>query len=238
MKAPCRSSRGFTLVEVLVALAAMAVIAALAWRGVDGMLRAREVTTGAIDRTARLQTVVTQWEQDVAALVDPRSVPALTFDGMTLRLVRESEDRSGVQVVAWAVRNGRWWRWTSPVTDRAAALQDHWIASQQLQGNEAGQLAVSEEVESWQVFVFRGGQLTNPQSSGDLIESTPPPPASPMPPAAEGAESPASAAEGASAPAGAGRPAMREALPEGIRLMLKWQDGRTLTRDLAMMPRS
>ena len=39
--------RGFTLVEVLVAVLIMAVIAAMGWQGVSGMAKAREI--GAAD---------------------------------------------------------------------------------------------------------------------------------------------------------------------------------------------
>ena len=35
------AQRGFTLVEVLVALLIMAVMATMAWQGVDGIVRAR-----------------------------------------------------------------------------------------------------------------------------------------------------------------------------------------------------
>ena len=37
-------NKGFTLIELLVALAAMALLAIMSWRGIDGMLRAQEVT--------------------------------------------------------------------------------------------------------------------------------------------------------------------------------------------------
>lgn len=255
---PAGRPHGFTLVEVLVALAAFALMAGMAWRGVDGMLRARAATTEAMDRTARLQTVMAQWEQDLAAVVDNRGVPALSFDGQTLRLVREADDGSGAQIVAWAVREGRWWRWASPVSDRAAGLQEAWMASQALQGNEAAQLAVSENVSGWQVFVYRGGRLTNPQSSADLIPVAPPssnvPPNGPVagsPPArsgdAEGAGTEPSAGEApaadspqppASDAATRRPPVLREALPEGVRLQLRWADGRTLQRDIALVPRS
>ena len=43
--------RGFTLVEVLVALVIMAVVAAMGWQGVSGMARAREIATAASERT-------------------------------------------------------------------------------------------------------------------------------------------------------------------------------------------
>lgn len=47
-----RRSRGFTLVEVLVALFIMALMAGLAWRGLDGVLRVG-VTPAATPSTAR-----------------------------------------------------------------------------------------------------------------------------------------------------------------------------------------
>ena len=86
MKAVKQAARGFTLVEVLVALAIMAVMAALAWQGVDGMMRSREAGQQAIERTSRLNTIVVQWEQDLRELHDTGIVPAITFDGQTLRL--------------------------------------------------------------------------------------------------------------------------------------------------------
>ena len=63
--------------EVLVALLALAILASLSWQGLDGILRAREVTRASLDRSTRLATVVTQWEQDLHALHDTGVVPAL-----------------------------------------------------------------------------------------------------------------------------------------------------------------
>lgn len=214
---------GFTLVEVLVALAVMAVIAALAWRGVDGMLRAREGTRASLDRTTRLNTVLTQWEQDLQAVFDTQGiVPAIAFDGQTLRLTRLAAGGSaadGVQLVAWSLRSGVWQRWASPGVTRWAALQEHWLASQQLLGNEAQQLRLLDGVDEWQVYFYRGGRKTNAQSSGDVVAVPASPAASPP-------------AAGASAP-----PRMREALPEGVQLLLK-VNGQTLTRDIALVPRA
>ncbi len=205
---------GFTLVEVLVALFIMAVLAGLAWRGIDGLLRARDGSQAVVERTMRLNTVLTQWEQDLAALYESNAVPALSFDGRTLRLTRTAE--GGVRLVAWAARDGVWQRWTGPVVTRAGALQESWLASQQLLGNEPAQLRVLEGVDGWQVYFYRGNAWTNAQSSGDVLAAAPPPPAS--------------AASGAAA-AGPDR----EVLPNAVRLVLTI-GGANLTRDIALGP--
>lgn len=162
----CRSRpSGFTLVEVLVALVIMAVIAGMAWRGVDGMARARGASNDAVERTLRLSTALAQWEQDLLALHNGVVVPPLRFDGATLRLTRETE--GGVALVAWSLREGAWWRWASPAVTKVTELQEHWLRSQQLLGNEPGTLKVVDDVSQVQVFFFRGNGWSNAQSAGD-----------------------------------------------------------------------
>lgn len=204
-----RRLRGFTLVEVLVALAAMAVLAGLAWRGLDGMLRVRDGSAAVLERTLRVNTAVVQWEQDLQAVADAGSVPALTFDGQTLLLTRRGPE--GVALVAWSVRGGRWQRWAAPAVTRAAELQENWLRAQGLLGNEPGQVVAAEGASEWQLYKIIGGRKTNMQSSGDLV----------APPAAAG-----------SAPAGV---PPREALPEAVEMVLTLE-GQTLTRLIAIGP--
>jgi general secretion pathway protein J len=162
---PFAAALGFTLVEVLVALVVMAVLAGLAWRGLDGIVRSREISNEALDRSLRLNTVVTQWEQDLLAVQDTGAVPPLAFDGQTLRLTRRVD--GGVALVVWAVRGGRWQRWTTPPVTRVSALSEQWLRSQQLLGNEPAQINLAEAVD-WQVYYFRGNAWTNAQSTGDF----------------------------------------------------------------------
>ncbi len=233
-----RRHGGFTLVEVLVSLLAMAVLATLAWQGLDGILRARDGTRKSMDRTVRLATVVTQWEQDLQAVHDTALVPALAFDGQTLRLTRRAE--AGVALVAWSVRGGLWQRWTGPAYTRGGDLQQGWLRSFQFLGNEPGHLQLAEGASEWQVYFYRGGAWTNAQSTGDLVQPQAQLPA-PAPTPATGASAPeggASAPQGsASAPEGEAAPvaAPREALPDAVRLVITL-DGRTLTRDVALGP--
>jgi len=159
-------ARGFTLVEVLVALLIMAILAAMGWQGIDGMVRARDASQGASEQTLRLTTLIAQWEQDLASVYDSPAAPALAFDGATLRLVRQTAD--GAQVVAWSLREGAWRRWHSPVVANTVELQQAWLASQQLLGNEETQIRLLEGVTEWQVYFYRGNAWSNAQSSADL----------------------------------------------------------------------
>jgi general secretion pathway protein J len=63
-----RTHSGFTLVEVLVALMIMALMAAMAWQGVDGVVRSRNDSQARLEQTLRLNTVVAQWEHRGVAI--------------------------------------------------------------------------------------------------------------------------------------------------------------------------
>ena len=210
------ASSGFTLVEVLVALAVMALMAAMAWQGVDAIVRARDASQQRVEATLRMNMVIGQWEQDLASLQETARVPQLHFDGATLRLTRRAA--GGIQLVAWAMRDDDsgsvLQRWASPAVTTRAELQDLWLRSQQFQGQEAGQLRTLDGLSSWQLYFYRGNAWSNAQSSADV-------------------DGPGSAAGAASAPAGQG-------LPSGIRLVLEFADSGAytgkLTRDTLLGP--
>ena len=215
----CRRSAGFTLVEVLVAMVVMALMSLMAWQGVDGIARTRESNQVRLEQTLRLETVVAQWEQDLAALQDTGAVPALRCDGQSVRLTRRAE--GGMQVVLWSLRpetrGAVWQRWAGPATTTTHGLQESWLRSQQFQGGEDGQLRALEGLDSWQVYFYRGNGWSNCQSSDDLT------PVSPVAP------SPAASAAAA-----------RVALPSGVRVVLAFAPGSglngTLTRDVLIAP--
>jgi general secretion pathway protein J len=215
MTTPRATQRGFTLAEVLVAVALMALLATMSWRGVSSMAEARLASEARVNETLRMGTVMAQWEQDLQQLQDTTLVPALSFDGATLRLVRRSAE--GLQIVAWSLRETRWTRWASPVASSAQGLQDVWMASQQLLGNEPGQLTLYEGLVGWQVYFYRNNAWSNAQSSADVAAQNP--------------------NQSASAP-----PQVRALLPTGVRVVLTLQQqsdgegGRTLTRDLLLAP--
>lgn len=205
---------GFTLVEVLVALMVMAIMAVMAWQGVDGIVRARDSNQDRLERSLRLNTVIAQWDQDLAALQDTTAVPSgLSFDGAALRLTRRTA--GGLQLVVWSLRPGdngnQWLRWAGPPVTTSAALQDSWLRSQQFQGSEPGQLRTLSGVAQWQLYFFVGNAWTNAQSTGNLA----PPVAGTMTPS-------------------------RTALPGGVRLVLNFAPDSghsgSLIRDTQLLP--
>lgn len=160
-----RTRCGFTLVELLVALAVMAVLTAMAWRGVDGIVRARDASQAQLDRSLRLNTAIAQWDHDLMALFDTTAVPPLSFDGGTLRLVRQVD--GGVRLVAWSRRGTQWTRWAGPVVTRVAELQESWLRSQQPAADAGATLVLLDGLSDLQIQFFRDNGWSNPQSSGD-----------------------------------------------------------------------
>jgi general secretion pathway protein J len=216
MTAPRAVQHGFTLAEVLVAVALLALLATMSWRGVSSMAEARLTSEARVNEILRMGTVMAQWEQDLQQLQDPYlPLPALAFDGATLRLVRRSAE--GLQIVAWSLREARWTRWSSPVANSAQGLQDAWLASQQLLGNEPGQLTLYEGLVGWQIYFYRNNAWSNAQSSADVNVPNPNRPQSAQPP-------------------------QSAQLPTGVRVVLTLQQqsdgqgGRTVTRDVLLAP--
>ena len=165
---------GFTLIEVLVAVVVMAIMSLMAWQGVDGIVRARDANQVRLEQTLRLETVVAQWEQDLASLQETDAVPALTCDGQTMRLTRRTE--GGMQVVAWALRpdsaGATWQRWAGPAVTTTTGLQEAWFRTQQFQGGEPGQLRALTGLDQWQVYFFQGNAWANCQSSADVTAAS------------------------------------------------------------------
>jgi len=176
-------TRGFTLIEVLVAIAILAVLALMSWRGIDGMARTQSLARGHADALLRAQGAVAQWIADLNALQQTGEVSALDFDGLVLRMTRSDPDETaldspGIRVVAWSRLAGlpggepQWARWQSPPLRQRDELARAWQrAAQWGRGS-----AVSEPdprdsnvrlfgLQAWELHYHRGGAWTNPQSS-------------------------------------------------------------------------
>jgi general secretion pathway protein J len=221
-----RKHGGFTLVEVLVALMVMALMAAMAWQGVDGVVRSRNDSQLRLEQTLRLNTVVAQWEQDLGLIQDTAAAPGLQFDGVSLRMTRVAP--GGVQVVVWSLRPSSLiggsegsttlkgevlQRWAGPVVTSKTELQEQWFRSLQFLGTEPGQLSTMNGLSTWQVYFYQGNAWANAQSTGNSAN-----PGNP----------------------GTNPGSVGQALPAGVRLVLTFAEGSgnvgSLTRDSALAP--
>lgn len=169
--------QGFTLIELLIAITLMAVMAGLGWRGLDGLMRSRDINQTRVDQTAVLQTVLAQWRSDLdhMAAVPSISDAGLAWDGQTLRITRRAStpivdgSDAGLWVVAWTRRDGLWWRWQSPALQNRRSLLEAWARAERW-GKNAGADDQNFEtplvaIDQWQISYFRGNAWTNPLSS-------------------------------------------------------------------------
>lgn len=166
--------RGFTLVEVLVASAVLALLAWMAWQGVSTLARTEDHTRQHSELLASLHAGLQQWSTDLDAAQASGWVPAFAHDGRTTRLTRRAAQTQplqdpGLQVIAWTVRDGQWQRWASPPVADRDALRQAWDAAQRW-GQRASDadraLTVSlAPASQWQIFVHRDGTWTNPLSA-------------------------------------------------------------------------
>jgi general secretion pathway protein J len=226
--------RGFTLIEVMVALVIMAVLAGMAWRGVDALVHSKETAQASTDGTLRLTAGMAQFEYDLSMLTDTGAVGALQFDGANLRMTRRQQD--GVQLVVWTLQDGAWQRWASPPATRIRALQDAWLRSQQWSAIAPQAVAVVPGVTAWQVYLFRGNAWTNAQSSADTTTIVDPP--APPSGTASGGGAPGAASAGASAPEGAASAPRARTVTigaTGIRIVLSMPRG-DITREKLLPP--
>ncbi len=205
--------RGFTLIELLVAISLMALMAALSWRGLDGMTRAQTQMRQHSDDVLTLQAALAQWGADLDALAPQPNTPSLDWDGRALRILRRGTTTpgEGLSVVAWSRRSlngvGQWLRWQSPPLRTRGDVQLAWQHAAQWAQNPSDEDRQREvrtvPLDQWQLFYYRGDAWSNPLSSAGATTD--------------------------------GAVATQPATPDGIRLVLTLPVGQaihgTLTRD-------
>ena len=203
-------TRGFTLVELLVALFALAILAGLSWRGLDSMIRTRAATEARADEVLGLHAGLAQWAADLEAIEEFPPASALEWNGRVLRLTRRSSlaPADGVRVVGWTRREGRWLRWESTPVFTRGDLDTAWTQADLWAQNPSDAMRQQEvliaPLEEWQIFFFRGDTWTNPLSTDASGQTGRPPPA-------------------------AGGIARAGTLPDGVRLVLQLPAGRAIS---------
>ena len=177
-------TKGFTLVEVLVALASMAWLAWMGWQGIDTLVRSRETTQSRIEAQALVQVSLLQWRTDLTAwqpMPDLVNGQGMDWDGRVFRLVRRStiiqhtSHDPGLQVVGWRVSGGHWLRWQSMPFTQHADFQHAWADARAW--GQSQDAMVPQRVtqlmplQSWEMFHYRLNAWSHPLSGEHTLES-------------------------------------------------------------------
>ncbi len=165
-----RRAAGFTLVEVLVALVIMAILSAMAFRGIDAVMHAKDNALAATDRTLKLNTGMSQFEYDVSQIVNTNVLPqAIMFDGATLRVARRTPQ--GIQLVLWTLQDRRWQRWASGSYIHMSELTDAWMRTQQWDAISGNAVTVLDNVDSFQVYLCNPAAINTNGCSWNNVQS-------------------------------------------------------------------
>jgi general secretion pathway protein J len=130
-----KTARGFTLVELLVAIGILAMVAVLGWRGLDGIVRARVALTDQMEMTRGMQLAFAQMQSDCEHAADATMLgrrPFLLQADNRLTLVRtvfNENEPARLQVIAYRLVNGQLQRRESKTTRDLVELDALWQAS-------------------------------------------------------------------------------------------------------------
>lgn len=102
-------ARGFTLLELLVAITVLSIVSMIAWRGLDTLVATRERLEPEVDEVRALLTAFGQMERDLTQVTNPAFI-GLTVSPLNIRVI------DGAQVIELA-------RVASPMADRATEVQ-------------------------------------------------------------------------------------------------------------------
>ena len=164
--------RGLTLIELLVAMAILALMAAVSWLGIGSLLKTRARTAVHAQDSMALHIALAQIALDLDQSILVQGTAPLHWDGKVLRLTRRSSNtpQAWPVVVGWAVVpgvDGEWlMRWVSEPATTRPQWQAAWEAAAQWgrSGRAAGATALVP-AQGLQVQFWSGDAWTNAQSA-------------------------------------------------------------------------
>lgn len=153
---PHGAQRGFSLLEMLVAVALFAVASALAWGGMRALIKAQEQSARITVQLGRLQFAIGLLERDLTAAArrgvrDPYGASLPAFEGAAQRMefTRFGQanplalPRSELERVAWLRREDRLLRLRWTVLDRAPSSRP--VEDELLEGIDSLELVFLDE---------------------------------------------------------------------------------------------
>ena len=178
-RAPHR--RGFTLVELLVAISILAIVAVLGWRGLDGIVRARSTLAEQMETTRGMQLAFAQLQSDCEHIVEPGTInqrPRLLTGSDRITMVREvftENQPARLQVVSYRILDGTLVRRESNLTRDLAQLDALWQAA----GSDAdtsGGVTLQGGLTGMQVLVWQNGgwrqAVTTSNANAALVQQS------------------------------------------------------------------
>lgn len=174
-----KNARGFTLVELLVAITVLAIVAVMGWRGLDGIVRSREQLTKNMEQMRGIQLTFAQLQSDLEQIADKpllrehQNIMADNARLVFIRTVLSENAASQLQVVSYIVREGVLSRSESPGTRDLVQLDALWKAAV---GQSSTQAAVGLQagVNSMAVRVWEAGGWKAAQNSSSSFASAKP----------------------------------------------------------------
>ncbi|AOJ61065.1 general secretion pathway protein GspJ [Burkholderia ubonensis] len=166
-------TRGFTLIELMIAIAILAVVAVLAWRGLDQIMRGRDKVSSAMEDERIFAQMFDQMRIDArrAATDDEAGQPALGVAGNTLQIVRTFDAPGAaprLQVIRYRIAGGRVVRYASPPLADANRLRDT-LKNSDVEGWSSVALMGGVGAIDAKLYVPRVGWTTNVQTADDAL---------------------------------------------------------------------
>lgn len=216
MKALRMRPRGFTLLELLVAITVLSIVSIIAWRGLESLVHTRERLEPERDDVRAMLSAFGQLERDLAhaavpslfALKTSPVVVRFASDGPVLEIVRrappDETSATAIQTVYWRVADGVLLRQATPAARQYLSFEAEQLTNARLMA----------DVKSMRVRIWSDTGWIDPSADG----TAPPPDAAPPPPAG--------------APPAAVNPIEAVRVPPGIELTIERSNGQLLRRVL------